>query len=155
MNFALIANGKDSLVNYYNQILEIAIQCPYVGGPAVFRARSLVGLFNDSISYEEDCSGNSLARGQNPELKSGLNSNVTIRPNPANDKLVVTLNQKYSGICKIEIINSLGSIALSEQHTCKEKNIDLNIINLKQGVYSVKILLGENIIHVAKLVISR
>ena len=41
-------------MNNYQQILSIAEQCPYSGGVAVYIARSLIALFNDSIIYDDE-----------------------------------------------------------------------------------------------------
>jgi len=50
-----IAQGlPDSINSYQSDLYAIATQCPLRGGPAVYFARSLYSLINDSIIYDDD-----------------------------------------------------------------------------------------------------
>lgn len=46
-------NNLEEVSNYYSEILSIAQQCPYTGGPAVERARTLIAMVNDSVFYDD------------------------------------------------------------------------------------------------------
>ncbi len=54
-----------NLLAQYNQLLGVAIQCPYMGGPAVYRARTLLSFLTDSLIYNDDdiCALNGIYRG--------------------------------------------------------------------------------------------
>jgi hypothetical protein len=62
---------------------------------------------------------------------------VSIYPNPANNVLHVTAN----GYNKMEIINFLGQVVMSEN--VSNANFEVNVSNLNSGVYFVR-LQGEN-----------
>jgi len=63
--------------------------------------------------------------------------NVSIHPNPVNDILHVTAN----GYNKVEILNFLGQVILSENVT--NSNFEVNVSDFNSGVYFVR-LQGEN-----------
>src|SRR5437773_1574911 len=48
------AGGVDALAPDYAQLLQVAMQCPDEGGPAVFNARALLGLLDDHIIYDDE-----------------------------------------------------------------------------------------------------
>ncbi len=155
INFQFITFGNDALVNYYNEILGVAEQCPTYGGPAVYRARTLLALLNDSLSFEDACSQYSSSRNQLANQHNKLTPKISIVPNPANNKINIILAEAFKGICQIEISNSLGESVLLEQKNCNDKSVIVSVSDLKPGVYSVKVLLGESASDIVKLVIAR
>ena len=114
-----------------------------------------MALFNDSINYNDACAQFSLFR-KKPTLNIPLSKPlISIIPNPADKNIAIVLNEIYIGICRIEIMNSLGEIMLKAEKNCKEKTMNINTAMLKPGVYSVKVLLPESASSVIKLVIAR
>ena len=155
MNFELMEFGKDTLLSYYPQILQIAQQCPAIGGPAVYRARTLVALFNDTIDYENSCLQNGSLRIQQPVKNVKTTPLIAVNPNPADSKIDIRINKDLEGICKIEIATSLGSIVYSEIRNCKEKSFSIQTSFLTPGIYAVKVVVGSVATNVVKLVIAR
>lgn len=45
--------GIDVITQDYENILQVAIQCPSSGGPSVHKARIFIALVNDSIEYND------------------------------------------------------------------------------------------------------
>jgi len=146
------------ITNNYEEIFAIASQCPYAGGPAVERARTLIALVNDSVYYDED----------NVCLQSGIyrqggdnNTNVkevkaiNINPNPAKDEVTVTLIGKFEDLCTIEVSNALGVKVISTLLNCKDAVTKIDVSKLTPGAYTIKVI-AENKYHVhSKLVIIR
>lgn len=150
-------NNKDSIAQYYATLLNIAEQCPYSGGKAVYMARGLVALFNDTIMYEDE--SNCLLQGyyrlQNVQPDIEENMGIRIIPNPANTFADVELNSSYEGICRI-IITDIYSKKLSEQtFDCKNRQYRIRTEKYKSGVYNLKIQINDKIIKVARLIIVR
>jgi hypothetical protein len=50
-----LQNGIDTLLTSYEEIMDIANQCLSSGGPAVYRARTLAKLLNDTVTFENNC----------------------------------------------------------------------------------------------------
>ena len=155
MNFELLEFGKDTLLVYYPQIIQIAQQCPNIGGPAVYRARTLVALFNDTIDYDNACLQNSSIRIQQSIKKVEIAPLISVIPNPADSKIDIQINKELEGICKIEISNTIGSVVYSEVRNCKEKSFSINTSFLAQGIYSVKVVAGSLPTNFVKLIIAR
>ena len=151
-------NNKDSIAQYYATLLNIAEQCPYSeSGKAVYMARGLVALFNDTIMYEDE--SNCLLQGyyrlQNVQPDIEENMGIRIIPNPANTFADVELNSSYEGICRI-IITDIYSKKLSEQtFDCKSRQYRIKTEKYKSGVYNLKIQINDKIIKVARLIIAR
>jgi hypothetical protein len=76
-------------------------------------------------------------------IKEQKNQTVfTLSPNPTNGILNINWNSK-SNDCKIEVIDALGKVLISENH--KEINqTSINVSDLSSGIYFVKITSGEN-----------
>ena len=155
VNVQLITFGMDSIVNYYNQVLGIAEQCPTEGGPAVYRARTMVALINDTINFDDACIQVSSNRNSHTSSQGKVFPELTIIPNPAQNKISIVLSDKFSGVCKIQIINSLGSDVLNEYRNCNQKSISVNTSSLLPGVYTVKVQIEENFEGISKLIIVR
>lgn len=68
----------DSLYNYQSQLLTIASQCPISGGPAVYRARTLLQLISPDLFFDDD--NNCIQSGL--ILRSRNYSNFRFYPNP-------------------------------------------------------------------------
>jgi hypothetical protein len=129
-------------------------QCPLFGGQAVYRARTLFALIDDSIDFENAClqSTNSKILIQDKETDFW---DLKLVPNPADQKISLFLTNNYSGICYIEITNSIGEIVLNLQKNCQDNIVNIETKNLIPGVYSIHILLGTKINSITKLVIAR
>ncbi len=101
-------NGLSGISEKYTQISEVAHQCPYSGGEAVYQARSFVELFYDTVEYDDDavCLQNGIFR-QGNSVKKELTQTISIKPNPANDKVEISLMKDEEGICNIRISDLL------------------------------------------------
>ena len=153
-------NGNlDVIRNNYQNILNIAQQCPFAGGQSVFKARVLINLINDSVLYFDDdiCLQSDIYRtGKMDSLQgSDIISSVKLMPNPANNKVTVLISGVKEGVCKINIENILSQPVLSAMLDCKKQQHTLDISKLSVGVYSVKIELNNNKYSTVKLVITR
>ena len=147
---------KQVLIDNYNELLSIAQQCPFVGGSAVERARSMISIINDSVIYNDDyiCLQSGIYRIGRDTVSEKVNDEIIIQPNPAGDYITITAKSINAENCKIEIINNLNQIVLSKQLNCNnQERIDVSKIN--QGLYAVKIILNDNLIKVQKLIITR
>ncbi len=153
-----LETGQDRqvLIDNYNELLSIAQQCPFVGGGAVERARSMIAIINDSIIYNDDyvCLQSGIYRIGRDTVSEKINDEVIIQPNPAGDYITITAKSINAENCKIEIINNLNQIVLSKQLNCNnQERIDISKIN--QGLYAVKVVLNNELVKVQKLIITR
>ena len=126
-----------NLNEVHSQLLSIAEQCPYYGGEAVYRARAVIALVNDSIEYNDDV--NCLLYGiyrQGVIANEKKNSIIIVRPNPANEYVSVKVNCRNNETFVTEITNAVGQIVLQDILQCNVENV-MKINQLQQGVYTV------------------
>jgi len=115
--------GKAELQSRYSKVLNIAIQCPHVGGKAVYKARSFMALLNDTIEYDDAfaCSQAGYRKAADIEKTKEIKESIRIVPNPASNKVAVELTGIDDGICKIQIRNALNEIVYDSEFNCSEK----------------------------------
>ena len=134
-------NNMEEVTNYYSEILTIAQQCPFTGGEDVERARTMIALVNDSVFYDDAnvCLQNGVYRLETTDsLKAVTAHSILIKPNPAKDKIEITLKGDFEGICKIEIVNMLNKVVMQQEMNCSEKTKTLDVSKLSQGIYTIK-----------------
>jgi hypothetical protein len=159
--------GTDTLLYYFDDMLSIAMQCPDVGGQAVYRARPFVSIFNDSLMYDDETTClqfgifrqmqtlNDSSTFISNLQKEKLKEDVQLVPNPADKKIDIFVKGIDAGICRIEISNALGKKVIIDKMNCKEKSHTVNTSNLIAGVYNVKLFLNNAAPKVVKLIIAR
>ncbi|MBA3681831.1 MAG: T9SS type A sorting domain-containing protein [Bacteroidetes bacterium] len=94
-------------------------------------------------------------------LISGINENAkdalqfSVFPNPANEKCVVSLNLNENSNLEISILNYLGQVVKQVNHKAQfgTNDIEINIANLKSGIYFVNVKNG-NATSTKKLVVE-
>jgi hypothetical protein len=152
-----IAKGLYNLQDFEGTLWDIASQCPYSGGPAVYKARGLYYLLNDTVIYDDRtiCSGSgyrSLSSVQNDKLLYSMET-PKIYPNPADDKATLVYRIKEDGI--FEIYNTLGEKQSIHKLNSKAYEYNFDTSKLIDGVYYYKVICGGEDKATGKLVITR
>lgn len=150
-------NNLEEVSNYYSEIFSIAQQCPYTGGPAVERARTLIAMVNDSVFYDHanTCLQVGVYRQQNNDTYTAPTSySILINPNPAKDIIEVKLKGDFKGLCKIEISNMMNKLVIQQDMNCEEKTKTIDVYTLSQGIYTVKVSVDKQF-YVSKLSIIK
>jgi hypothetical protein len=157
INYLERDNDLQYLIDNYSEILSIAQQCPFVGGGAVERARSMVAMVNDSVTYNDDyvCLQSGIYRMENDTTEKVQSSNIKIIPNPASDKVTIELFGIDDGICKVQIRNVLNERVYESEFNCAEKNHLINISDLSNGIYSITVNAANKKSLINKLIIVR
>ncbi|HRV53877.1 MAG TPA: T9SS type A sorting domain-containing protein [Bacteroidia bacterium] len=144
-------------MNNYQQILSIAEQCPYSGGVAVYIARSLIALFNDSIVYDDEnnCLQQGYYRLQNELKNNKVLNDIDLIPNPASNYADIILNKNYEGICRVKITDIYSKVVFEQSFDCNKKQFRINTIGFLNGMYNVQISVNDNTFNVSKLIIVK
>jgi hypothetical protein len=117
---------------------SIAQQCPAAGGEAVFRARAMLALVNDSIVYDDvmACLQSGIYKqSTQPEKKFDFE----LIPNPSRDAVIVKMINAKSGICNMKIVNVLGNSVLESKIDCEQIEHLILTHNLMPGMYFVNV----------------
>ncbi|MBL7928625.1 MAG: T9SS type A sorting domain-containing protein [Bacteroidia bacterium] len=151
-----LQGNKDSIQNAYPMLFSIAQQCPYKGGKAVYQARALVALFNDTIEYSDAavCIQEGIYRYAVAQPEA-INPHVVIRPNPANETVEIILGRAEEGICRVAISNMLNERIQSMQFNCSEKKRSIDLNRLPPGIYSVRVDINNKCAITHKLIVIR
>ncbi len=128
-----------------DQLLTVANQCPGEGGPAVFRARSILTQYQIE-NYEEgmeyyhfsnDCeSGNDTERiGKAAETRIQPNFRFEVSPNPAWNQLHLAFKAEGAKQISFELFDTYGKRVLHKRFFQEEKQTVLGINHFASGLY--------------------
>lgn len=140
-------------------LLYIASQCPWAGGNAVYEARSLYSLINDTIEFDDIalCLQQGIYRQQvHVNDAKNLNFNSSIIPNPASDRITVKIDGfSESDLCNLIISEVTGKQVLVQVLNCKSHQIDISVKDLSEGIYFYKITNNSTVHSTGKFIINR
>jgi hypothetical protein len=132
-----------------NSLLAIALQCPYEGGNAVFRARILYEHLNGAMTFNDDCGADAPRIAKiNPQLN-------VLAPNPASDYVLLRLPEHlHNETFELEVRNAQGMLVLSKTVNAIEQ---INTENLSAGFYTFSIRNKTNniLITVEKIILQK
>ena len=135
-------------------VQTIAHPCPLAGRQAVYIARNLLRLVNDSIEYFDDAVGLQSGIYRNGILVSNKEQTISIIPNPASNIVTVQLKGNEIGICNITIVDVLGKAVIAEKLHCKLKSKTIDVSKLQNGIYTIKVKTESNLFE-DKLIILK
>ena len=85
-------------------------------------------------------------------IKSNTANMFAVYPNPATDVLTIEI-EKLGNNCKIEIVNMLGEVV--KQSSINEYQSKINVADLVNGMYNLKITSADKQVFTKKLLIQR
>ncbi|OQB58315.1 MAG: hypothetical protein BWX95_02740 [Bacteroidetes bacterium ADurb.Bin141] len=94
-------------------------------------------------------------RYANDTVRTVEENKIIIQPNPASNEVSIILKGEFEGLCNIQIKNAMGEEILFSQMNCAEKQRMVDVSNLAQGVYIVKVNVNNITFLNSKLVIVR
>ncbi len=138
-----------------NQVLtlyEIAHQCPYAGGKAVYQARTIYKLVNESEEYDDlyTCATNGIYRKATNSVSVPIN-NLNIFPNPTTDIATINFIGEQSENCTLEIFSIEGEKIQQIDLPCDKNSVDVSTSEINAGIYIVKIYSNNMLIGLGKL----
>jgi len=155
MLIKFIKGGKDSIAQYYGQIAAIAIACPYQGGTAVYSARAIAEIFNDSLEYNDELScANAGSRNSNDSQITISDEEIKIVPSPATGFAEIIIPKHYAGGCGLIITDAMGRKKYDATLDCGIKRHSLNLQQLDAGIYFVQVKAEEKI-SIIKIVLVK
>jgi hypothetical protein len=143
-------------------LLAIALQCPFAGGTAVYKARALNAIINPNQEYNDNliCLNEGVVLRKAGENEGSItDENITasyayLVPNPATS--FVTLNYSFgkdiSGT--LQISNLLGIKIKDIVLPPNQNSIGVNITEIPSGVYYYNVLTIHGIISMNKIVVT-
>ena len=163
MEYLLDEDGEFS-DNQKELLLQIAGQCPWEGGRAVYQARSLYALVKDT-SFVDACNPTmGLSRNEDSDTKAFEMMNekenfesyhsFTVYPNPA--KELLQINYEIEQDANLVIYNLYGEKVLEHDLSKEDVSTIINMHHFQNGVYFLRIYdEADNELHTQKLIISK
>ena len=164
-------NEEDS-----SKIEMLAKQCPYIGGSAVYKARTLWAMIEPTAMYDDIklCNSIGVYRASNSSANSsGLFTNendylknlqpdyskkmdakneIKVYPNPANQ--IVNVNYTIAENARFKIIDLLGRVEIETEILSRNNFVSLDVSKLHTGIYVYQISTENEIIKSGKLTIE-
>jgi Secretion system C-terminal sorting domain len=159
--FSTIAKGEkisDGTGRGGNQkilLQQIAAQCPYTGGAAVYEARSLLATEDQGYDDQVICAevGVNYRKASPTASGAGEKPGASIYPNPAHNSALISADFTQKG--RIECVDMLGrTIETLQWNGGSAQRINLN--SVESGMYWLRIV-GDNgeIVQIGKLTVSK
>lgn len=130
--------------NSQKQSIEyIAGLCPLIGGEAVFKARSLLSLYNFNFIFDDHnlClqQGLQYRISKQDDHAQVLKTALKVYPNPTSRSVTVDLQSELEGPFNLKILSLTGQTVYQLNSTLNKNTIDLESVNLSQGIYLVEL----------------
>lgn len=151
-----LAKGIPLNNSQVNLLTNIAFQCPYEGGTAVFRARALLSGITEDVFDDETLCGQQGSQGLMlpPMVGNEVKPEIVLFPNPAQHSVTVRMQEAIKGEVELSIYNLYGQ-KLEVHLLGGMTDYSFSTENMPQGIYLVRIQQGKEIIYSTKLVIAR
>lgn len=151
--------GEGVAPNYFGSIFPIAMQCPQAGGKAVSLARAFLSFYYpDWIDYDDENTCLQFGFYRKVQDQTTINKKdiaFAIVPNPAQNELVVHIQNPLPVECKLLIFNASNQIVMIQNIDCNREQNNVDLSKLKQGFYFVKIKSNDGYSILKKLVIIK
>ncbi|MBP7306337.1 MAG: hypothetical protein KA987_09515 [Saprospiraceae bacterium] len=152
LNYAL-KEDETTLITNYSLLFNIATQCPLSGGPAVYKARTLIRFLNSELRYNDELT---CALAGNNYRKINIQENnkksFSVFPNPANQSVQVYYSVTVPSLLKV--YNEIGILVFSQRLDPLINQSEINTMFLKNGIYHCRIDMdGDSSSDVVKLII--
>ena len=121
---------------------NIAQLCPLAAGPAVYRARDMYALINDTLQYNDStvCAFEGYFRESSNTLYPALIKKekhlnyFKAQPNPASEKILFTFGE-YESFGYLTIYDISGAIVFSSTISAGISTLTVNITSFINGIY--------------------
>lgn len=137
-----------------DDLFTIANQCPMLGGNAVFKARSLYWLIDDSYDFDDQL----LCLPHGIVVKSLMTqpvNSITVVPNPANDEATLVLDQALDEPGVFIVFDAVGAIVMQQVVPMEMPRTVFSTASLAPAIYYYQVRGPSGVIGVGKLTIVR
>jgi hypothetical protein len=140
---------------------SIANQCIHKGGRSVAQARAmLASIYFHPEEYDDDCFGDGKRMANTTDNEEGVTmlddavSFVNVFPNPNNGTFTINYNLVNVVVATILVEDITGKLIYSMGLDVSTNTLNLNLTEIVNGIYFVKIKNKDAIISVNKVIIN-
>lgn len=132
-------------MNFLNPFLAANLK-----GDCVEATRFMDSVNLSGVIFSKKILGSLACTSTDIKANESNNDLVSVYPNPAKTNISIHLQTNTGGINKIKVINALGQIQMNK--LVEENQMDINISELKNGLYFIKFYNDDKLIAFRKLV---
>ena len=161
--------GVESIDNSSDRttITDLANQCPFEGGTAVFKARTLYGIFYPSGNWDDfttcNIGANRGSSGSFTEENNFLGQDISgshgngfeVYPNPTDGKVTVKYHLESGEKGAVEITDLFGRIVIRNELQPNAQGINLDLGSKPAGIYYYRYFVNDQMKQSGKLVLVR
>lgn len=129
-------------------VVNLAEQCPYAAGPAVYMARTLRALFDRTPhQYTSACETyNPFPASRKAKVNSVSSSlfGTRLYPSPNNGNAIYEFAVDKDALVKIKVFDGMGKLMLFQNLTGKNK-FEFQSLNLSQGLYHIQLFVNDQL----------
>ncbi|MBL7965321.1 MAG: hypothetical protein JNM31_15905 [Flavobacteriales bacterium] len=152
---ATVGKDVDELTSAQTSaLLDVASQCPMLGGNAVFRARSLYSLVDDTYDFDDQllCLPHGIIV---KNLTDRTANSVVVIPNPAVDEASLILARTLDGPGTFIVYDALGTVVMRQALPNEMPRMHFSTASLVNAHYHYEVRGPTGVIGSGKLVIVR
>ncbi len=138
-----------------NVVHDIAIQCPYQGGDAVYEARAWYNLAtNRNNHYPNICPVNNIEEQATP-VNREEQIYFKLYPNPSDGHFQVTYDLNTKENVRLEFYTLQGQMILSQVLGANMSNSEIDLSQMESGVYLYKLQDENHVYYTGRVVIIK
>lgn len=122
------------------QITNIAYQCPYTGGDAVYRARALQFVIDGTLQYDDAsaCAAQNVAY-RKPTIKNETLISTWLIPNPTEGVVTLNISEKVQENTALRLFDSMGKTIKNFTVISGTDSYSFDTETLAAGIYHYSI----------------
>lgn len=167
---SVLEYGVDTLnAEVIEAIGTLALTCPYTGGTSVYRARSILGMLNPGMHYDDlvICNSQGMYKNGVNKLQAQLYSlidaeqkkhlddvGIKVYPNPATSIITIQYELDENEQAKLIVFDILGNKVREEVLYNDITNKTIEIGDLASGLYVYQFRSSHNDLYFGKLLIE-
>lgn len=134
----------------WNEIDRLSLECDIEYGSIVFEAQALMGL-NGVTEFDTE---NSCER-QVPRTNGNNEELIHVFPNPSNGLYTIDCSENIPSFGSVNVYDVSGRKVFSKKIIGNEAIINIDLSDKANGVYILKLIKNEGVIHQEKLVVLK
>ena len=144
--------------SHFDSVLCSAYSCPMINPEAVYGARAIIKLYFNKIFKDlELCNqaGMSFKTTDTLLQKNEVEMKVKIYPNPAKDRVQISLSLISKGETMLQVTDLLGKMVFQKKENLKSKEYSINTEQWPAGTYLISIFNEGIVSENAKIIIYK
>jgi hypothetical protein len=131
--------------------------CIHKGGKSVAYARALLGaIYQHPTDYSDDCMDykDNARKAKNVKTFETKGNNVLLFPNPNNGNFTLSYQLVNVTEADVKVEDITGKLIYVAKLNVQNRSIKMDLTNLRNGIYFVKVIGNKEIISVNKVIVN-